>query len=129
MSRRLKATGVGLASALVGLAMLTACSTTTLSDLSDASRPVSIDCEAQLNRVMALVRAEPSDAGSDELNGMLDSFGRSCPQHDDVFVDYVSGQGSAEALGAEPCSALRDEYGLEPRAIEYSSQDGYCTGE
>lgn len=80
-------------------------------------------CSSLFAKVLARERAGDR---SGAIDAELDTLGQRCPGKYEVFVDYVSIQGTAD-LGMSSCSEYA-RYDLRPAAIRLARQDGFCSG-
>lgn len=84
----------------------------------------SIHCSSLFDRIIERERLGDT-AGA--INAELDALGDACPSEYQVFVDYVSIKGFAEAGAGGACAEYR-EYNVEPAAIGLARRDGFCSG-
>ncbi|PTU57870.1 hypothetical protein DBB34_01750 [Sphaerisporangium cinnabarinum] len=56
----------------------------------------------------------------------LDALGDGCPSEYDIFADYASIDGSAQAGAGGLCSEYT-AYGVDPAAVELARRDGLCS--
>lgn len=80
-------------------------------------------CRSALDKlVVDSEHAIPEDEDAVEYN----ELGARCWAEYEVWTDLVSIRVHAEAHGPPPCDEL-EQYGLEPAAIAYASEYGYCS--
>ncbi len=117
-----------IAAAGVCLALLVGCAPSTYSsyDGGDSKAAVpdhaTVSCSELLETV---VTRERTGGTAGAINSELDLMGGACPSEYDVFVDYVSLKGFAEADAGGACSE-HEKYDVAPAAIELARQDGLC---
>ena len=83
-----------------------------------------ISCNSLFDRIIERERLGDT---SGAINAELDALGDGCPSKYQVFVDYVSIKGSAEAGVGGACAEYR-QYSVEPAAIGLAHRDGFCSG-
>lgn len=75
-----------------------------------------------------ILRRERSGDTAGAINAELDELGDRCPKRYQVFVDYVSIKGFANAGAGGPCAEY-SAYDIQAEALRMARRDGYCSDE
>lgn len=125
--------GIGrLLSVALAVSVLSACASSPYSPsganaLDPADSVVGRDPTSCSSLFRTIMRRERSGDTAGAINAELDELGDRCAKRYQVFVDYVSIKGFADAGSGGPCSEY-SAYDVQAEAIRLARSDGYCSG-